>query len=79
MKSEVPVQLEHYLWKPICVLWNCLNNFLVIKCCKERFRRCMETFADSVVIVHHAIADAILWIIVLRSRSVRYFCFLVCL
>jgi len=38
-----------------------------------------ETVADCAVAVHRTIADVMMWIIVLRYRSVRDFCYLVCL
>jgi len=34
---------------------------------------------QTVAVVHYAIGDVLMWIIVLRSRIVRYFCFVVCL
>ena len=45
----------------------------MIKCCKGRFRRGLEAVADCAVAVHHAVAAVMMWISVLRSRSVWLF------
>jgi len=49
-----------------------------LRCCKGRLKRYFEAVPDSSVVVHHTIADAMLCTIILRSRSVRNFFFLVC-
>jgi hypothetical protein len=36
---------------------------------------CLEAAADSAVVVHHAIPDTMMWVILLRYRRVRDICF----
>jgi hypothetical protein len=77
MKSEVLDQLEHYFWE---AEWYTLEpvesmagNLNVVSEDSEGIW--LEAVEDSAVAVHNAIADAMIWVIVLRYRRVRDICF----
>lgn len=73
MKLEVLDQLEHYFceakWYTLEPVESLAGNLNVVREGSEGIW--LEAVSDSAVAVHHAIADATIWVNVLRYRRVK--------